>query len=57
MKKDEFSNLIKRKIEAYALKELENIKSKHSKVNMIKHRILTMQNYLKPNELRKSIRS
>ena len=51
MKKDEFSNLIKRKIEAYALKELENIKSKHSKVNMIKHRILTMQNYLKPNEL------
>ena len=46
MKKDDFINLIKRKVEANALQDLENIKSKHSKVKMIKHPILKLQNYL-----------
>ena len=51
MKKDDFINLIKRKVEANALQDLENIKSKHSKVKMIKHPTLKLQNYLKPNKL------
>ena len=51
MRKDDFKNLVKRKIEANALQELVKIKLKHSKVKMIKHPVLKLQNYLKPNKL------
>ena len=51
MNKDDFVNLIKRKVEANALKELEQLKKKHSKVKMIKHEVLKLQNYLKPNKM------
>merc|ERR1712105_161929 len=51
MKKDDFVNLVKRKVEANVLKELEQMKMKHSKVKMIKHKVLKLQNYLKPNKM------
>ena len=49
MKKTEFLSTVKRKIQSKALKDLEEIKQKHSKVKMLKHMVLKMQKYLMPN--------
>ena len=52
MKKVQFMNKVKRKIQQKTLKDLEKIKEKHSKVRRLKHTVLKMQNYLKPNNLK-----
>ena len=50
MKKGEFLNEVKRKIECKTLKDLEQMKEKHSKVKENKHPVLKLQKYLMPNE-------
>ena len=50
MKKITYMNIIKRKIENKALKELEKVKQKHTKVMHLAHPVLKMQKYLSPNE-------
>ena len=52
MKKGEFINKVKRKIECKTLKDLEKIKANHSKVRKIKHTFLKLQKYLMPNEVK-----
>ena len=49
IKKNEFANLVKRKIEHKTLQDLEKRKEIHSKVKILKHPILKMQNYLMAN--------
>ena len=50
MKKNEYMNMIKRKIEHKALRDLNTVKESHSKVRDLKHTILKMQKYLTLNE-------
>ena len=50
MKKEEFMNIIKRKVDHKTLQDLNKMKEKHSKVEHIVHKVLKMQNYLMPNE-------
>ena len=45
-------NTIKRKTEYEALKYLETLKEKHSKVKLLKHPVLKMQKYLMPNDMK-----
>ena len=52
MKKGEFINKVKSKIECKTLKDLEKIKANHSKVRQIKHTFLKLQKYLMPNEVK-----
>ena len=42
-------NLVKKKIEWKTLKDLNVLKEKHSKVKKLKHTVLKMKKYLKPN--------
>ena len=51
MKKEKFGDYIKHKIEEKALKYLNAIKAKHSKVLHIVHKSLTLQSYLKPRNV------
>ena len=51
MKKGVFMNKVKRKTEEKVLKKLEEIKEKHSKVNLLNHPILKMQKYLMPTSV------
>ena len=51
MKKSMFLNIIKRKTEHEAMKYLEKLKEKHSKVKLLKHPVLKMQKYLMPNDI------
>ena len=44
-------NMIKRKTEHEAIKYLEKLKEKHSKVKLLKHPVLKMQKYLMQNEI------
>ena len=54
LKKSEFKNMIKRKIENLALKKLELKKLSHSKVYQIQHNFLKMQTSAKfSSDLRK----
>ena len=55
MKKSMFLNIIKRKTEHEALKYLEKLKEKHSKVKLLKHPVLKMQKYLMPNDIKMKI--
>ena len=48
IKKNDFKNILKKKIETNALEKLEQKKKLHSKVNHIQHGVLKMQTYLKP---------
>ena len=48
-------NTIKRKTEYEALKYLETLKEKHSKVKSLKHPVLKMQKYLMPNDMKLKI--
>jgi hypothetical protein len=52
MKKGEFINKVKRKIECKTLKDLEKIKENPSTVRQIKHPILKLQKYLMPNKVK-----
>ena len=52
LKKSEFKNMIKQKIENLALEKLELKKLSHSKVYQIQHNFLKMQTYLKPSKKR-----
>ena len=52
MKKSVFMNTIKRKTEYEALKYLETLKEKHSKVKFLEHPVLKMQKYLMPNDMK-----
>ena len=51
MSKQKWKSLVKRSIRDKALKYLENLKQKHSKVKMLEHKRLKMQEYFLPNEL------
>lgn len=51
MSKQTWKSLVKRSIRDKALKYLENLKQKHSKVKMLEHKRLKMQEYFLPNEL------
>ena len=51
MKKDKFGDIVEQVIEEKALKYLNSIKLKHTKVLHIVHRRLCMQEYLKPHNL------
>ena len=55
MKKSMFFNIIKRKTEHEAIKYLEKLKEKHSKVKLLKHPVLKMQEYLMPNDIKMKI--
>jgi hypothetical protein len=55
MKKSMFLNIIKRKTEHEALKYLDKLKEKHSKVKLLKHPVLKMQKYLMPNDIKMKI--
>ena len=50
MKKNEFMNIVRRKLEHKSLKDLNTMKENHSKVRHLEHPVLKMQNYLMPNE-------
>jgi hypothetical protein len=52
MKKDFFMNTVKRKVQHKTLKDLENLKEKHSKTKHLKHPVLKMQDYLKPGNMK-----
>ena len=49
IKKNEFANIVKRKIDQKALNDLIKRKENHSKVKALKHHILKIQNYLTAN--------
>ena len=49
MKKNEFANTVKRKIDQKTLNDLIKRKENHSKVKVLKHPVLKMQNYLTAN--------
>ena len=49
MSKHAFKALVKKKETEHTLSELNNEKVKHSKVAHIEHKVLEMQQYLKPN--------
>ena len=51
MKKSDYINMIKRKIEHKALKDLNRVKESHSKVRELSHPVLKMQKYLMPSNL------
>ena len=55
MKKKRFLNIVKRKVQNKSFKDLLKIKEKHSKVKSINHKMLQMQNYLLPNNLKMKI--
>ena len=55
MKKKRFLNIVKRKVQNKSFKDLLKIKEKHSKVKNINHKMLQMQNYLLPNNLKMKI--
>ena len=55
MKKQEFKNIVKRKIEVNAKKKLEEKKSNHSKVKNLKHGYFGMQKYLKQSKMQISV--
>ena len=48
IKKNDFKNILRKKIETNALEKLEQRKKLHTKVNHIQHGVLKMQTYLKP---------
>ena len=50
IKKQSLKNIVKNNIKERALELLNLQKQKHSKVNMITHKKLEMQDYLLPNE-------
>ena len=52
MKKASFIQILKRRIEAKALADLEKVKSGHSKVKHLKHDKLKMQSYFLPNTMK-----
>ena len=52
MKKDLFMNTVKRKVQHKTLKDLENLKEKHSKTKHLKHPVLKLQDYLKPGNMK-----
>ena len=56
IKKNDFKNILKKKIETNALEKLEQKKKLHSKVNHIQHGVLKMQTYLKPTRTKISKR-
>ena len=49
MKKNEFANIVKRKIDHKTLNDLIKRKENHSKVKILKHPVLKMQSYLTAN--------
>ena len=49
IKKNEFANIVKRKVEQKALNDLIKIKENHSKVKILKYPVLKMQKYLTAN--------
>ena len=51
MKKSDYMNMIKRKIEHKALKDLNRVKESHSKVRELSHPVLKMQKYFMPSNL------
>ena len=51
-KQSTFSSLISKKINENALKSLNLLKAKHSKVLHLKHEFLIMKKYLKPNSMK-----
>ena len=51
MSKQKWKTIVKESIRNKALKYLENLKQKHSKVKTLEHKILKMQAYFLPNEL------
>ena len=51
LKKEKFADIVKKAIEEKALKYLNSIKLKHTKVLHIVHRRLCMQEYLKPHNV------
>ena len=51
-KQTTFSSLISKKINVNALKSLNLLKAKHSKVLQLKHEFLIMKKYLKPNSMK-----
>ena len=50
MKKNEFMNIIRGRIENKSLMDLNSMKENHSKVKHLEHPVLKMQNYIMPNE-------
>ena len=52
MKKTTFMNKVNNSIELKTLEGLEKVKNTHSKVKQLKHHKLSMQNYLKPCDLK-----
>ena len=52
MKITTFSNILKKAIDEKALKDLNMIKSKHTKVLHLKHTSVQMKKYLKPNPMK-----
>ena len=54
MRKTAFIRILKQRIEAKALKDLEISKSSHSKVKHLKHEKLKMQSYFLPNMMKMS---
>ena len=54
MSKGKFKSMLKLNIKKKAIMELEKKKSKHSKVNHIKHGFLKIQSYLMPSEMKMS---
>ena len=52
MKKASFIRILKQRIEAKALADLEKVKFGHSKVKHLKHEKLKMQSYFFPNTMK-----
>ena len=54
MKKSQFRNVVKEKLEQKTFMKLENLKKNHSKVKNIEHNRMVMQKYLQPNSMKMS---
>ena len=54
MKKSQFRNLVKEKLEQKTFMKMENLKMNHSKVKNIEHNSLVIQKYLQPNSMKMS---
>ena len=54
MKKSQFRNLVKEKLEQKTFMKMENLKMNHSKVKNIEHNRIVMQKYLQPNSMKMS---
>ena len=52
MKKNNFLNIVKRKIQHKTLVDLNKIKQSHSKVQHLEHEVLKMKQYFMPNNLK-----